>query len=133
MDETIRTEEIGKLFHLRPCALITPDDGGPNYFIVGIQQDCPMHLPRESDAGDFISAGPQGVKSASNRQTAGSPPVVRILFRPSRLRRCEGRVLFCAGRDDSPAFINDESTGSAGADIDPEELDTPSPLQKPFL
>jgi hypothetical protein len=23
-------------------------------------------------------------------------------------------------------FINDESTGSTGADIDPEELDTPS-------
>jgi hypothetical protein len=87
-----------------------------------------MHLPRKPDAGDFISAGSRDIESASNRQTAGSPPILRILFRPSQLRRCKRRVLFCAGCDDSPAFINDESAGSAGADIDPEEPDTPSHL-----
>lgn len=131
MDETVGAEEIEKLLDLRLCSLITPDDGGPNYFIVGIQQDCPMHLPGEPEAGDFISAGSQGAESASNRQAAGSPPIVRILFRPSQLRRCERGVLFRAGRDHSPVFINDESAGSAGANVDPEELDTPSHLSSP--
>jgi hypothetical protein len=66
-----------------------------------------MHLPGETDAVDFIAAGSHGVESASNRQATGSPPVARILFRPSQLRRCKRRVLFRAGRDGLPVFIND--------------------------
>ncbi len=96
LDETIRSEEIRQFLHLRLGALIAPDEGRPNYFIVGIQQNRPVHLPGKADAGDFISAGSRGVESASNRHLAGSPPIVRILFRPPRLRRGERRVLFRA-------------------------------------
>jgi len=90
-----------------------------------------MHLSGKSDAGDFISARSQGVERVPNRQSAGAPSVARILFRPSQLRRCEWRVLCCAGCGDPAVFIsiNDESAGSAGADVDPEKLDAPSPLR----
>jgi hypothetical protein len=126
MSETIGTEETVQLLDLRLGALITPDEGGTNHFIADIQQNCPVHLSGEADAGDFIGAGSSGVESAPNRQTAGSPPIARILFRPLRLRRGEGRVLLRAPRDDVPVFIDDQSAGSAGAVVNPEKLDTPS-------
>jgi hypothetical protein len=132
LDEMFRTEEIGKSFDLGLGALITPDESGPNYFIASIKQDCAMHLPRESDAGDFISAASEGIESTSNGYSTRLPPILRKLFCPSRLRRCEGRVLLGARGDDSPLFINDESSGSAGADIDPHELKTFSQVWQLF-
>jgi hypothetical protein len=88
-----------------------------------------MHLPGKADASDFISAGSRGFEGKSNRHLAGSPPIIRRLFRPTQLRRNERRVPRCARCDDSPVFIDDESTGSAGANIDPQKLDTPSHLR----
>jgi hypothetical protein len=79
---------------LRLCALIAPDEGGPNHFIVRIEQYCPMHLSGKADTTDPIFAGSQSVKSAMDRDAAGPPPIARILFGPSRLRRGEGNVLF---------------------------------------
>jgi hypothetical protein len=126
MNETIGAEETVQLMDLRLGTLIAPDEGGTNHFIAGIQQNCPVHLSGEADAGDFVGAVSRGVESAPNRQTAGSPPIARILFCPARLRRGEGRMLFRTRRDHAPLFIDDESAGSARADVNPEKLDTPS-------
>jgi hypothetical protein len=124
LNEVFCRKEIGKSFDLGLSPLITPDEGGSNYVIASIEQDCAMHLPRESDACNSIGATSGGIESTSNGYPTRPPPILRKLFCPSRLRRCEGHVLLGAGGDDSPVFINDESTGSASANIDSHELDT---------
>jgi hypothetical protein len=122
--ELIRTKKIGKLFDLSLSALIAPDERGPDYFVARIKQDRAMHLPRETNTSNFISLT-RCSESTSNRKPASSPPIARVLLRPSQLRRCKGRVLLRARGDDSPPFIHDESAGSAGANIDTEKLDMP--------
>ncbi len=35
---------------LGPGALVAPEQGGPNHLSVRVEEDAPVHLPRESDA-----------------------------------------------------------------------------------
>lgn len=128
--EEIGSEEIGKLRNLRFRALITPDEGGPNHSIIGIEQYGSVHLPGEADGRDFVSARFRRMECALNRQSAGSPPIVRILLCPSHLRRREGNMLFGTAGQDSPMFVHNQRTGSAGADIDPEKSDISSPAAR---
>src|ERR1035438_5722622 len=78
LDQTIDAEQIGKLLNLRLGALVAPDERGPHDFVLGIKQNRAMHLPGESDAGDFISTGSRGVERSLNGHLAGAPPIARI-------------------------------------------------------
>jgi hypothetical protein len=123
MDETVGAELVGKFLDLRLGALIAPDQRGPDDLIVRIQQDGSMHLAGKADAGNLVFTSFHPGESATHGQAAGSPPIARILFRPTWLGRSEGGVLFGARGDYPALFIHEESAGSASTDIDPEELD----------
>jgi hypothetical protein len=85
-----------------------------------------MHLSGEANTVDLISSDARVVQCEANGLAAGSPPIPGILLRPTRLRGCERRVVFCSGRNYSSVIVHDEGTGPAGTDIDSEERDIPS-------
>jgi hypothetical protein len=78
-----------------------------------------MHLAGESNARDRISATAQLAESAPHCLAARPPPIARILFRPSLLRARERSVVAGSGRNYFSAFVDNESSGAAGANIDP--------------
>jgi hypothetical protein len=85
-----------------------------------------MHLARESDAGDFIPARTHVVEGAPDCLAAGSPPIPRILLRPSQLRGGKRCVVVSSGSNHLSSLVHDQSASPAGADVDPEELDISS-------
>jgi len=45
-----------------------------------------------------------------------------MLFRPANLRRSEGRVFFCRGREYAALFVDDERARAAGANVNAQEF-----------
>jgi hypothetical protein len=74
-----------------------------------------VHLAGEADAGNVIRREVRAGESFANREGAGAPPVLRMLFSPSDLRRGERRVLFSCGREYAALFVDDEGARAAGA------------------
>ena len=74
-----------------------------------------MHLARQADAGDVARAKAGVGESFTNRNGASPPPVFRVLFGPSDLRRSEGRVFLGRGREQAALFVDDEGARAAGA------------------
>src|SRR5205807_722396 len=93
--------------------------------ILGVEQDCAVHLTRESNAGNVIGTQIGGVKRLADGESTGAPPVARILLGPARLRTKERLVLFRSGSDDPSSLVHDECPRSAGAYVDTEIRDGP--------
>ena len=64
---------------------VAPEECRPNHLAVRVEKDRRVHLPRDANRG-HARAWCRG-EHASNRSDARLPPRLRILFRPSRLRR----------------------------------------------
>src|ERR1700730_7698410 len=67
------------------------------------------------------------MKRLPDRQSAGPPPITRILLSPSRLRAGEGRVLLGCGGNNLPCLVHDERPRAPGTDVNAEISDDPSP------
>jgi hypothetical protein len=81
-----------------------------------------VHLSGETNAGDIIGAEAGFLDRFGNCQTAGSPPVVRMLLGPADLRRGKRGVLLGGGRDDMTLLIDDQRARAAGSNIDAENV-----------
>ena len=86
LDQALGAEEFVEFPALFFAALVTPDDGTANDLVGGIEQNRTVHLAGEANTGDLIAADTGSLKSPADRDSRGSPPVLRILLRPARLR-----------------------------------------------
>ena len=66
----------------------------------------------------------------ANRERRGAPPVAWVLLGPAGLRAGEVGVLFRARGEDCAVLVEDYGAGSACADVDTEDRNTASFLQK---
>jgi hypothetical protein len=66
IDETIGAELFREFPDLGFGALIAPDECGADHLIVAIEQNCAMHLPGKSDAGNLIAGGGGRGESAAD-------------------------------------------------------------------
>jgi hypothetical protein len=80
-----------------------------------------VHLSGESDTLDRRCAGAVIFHGPAYCVAAGPPPVPRVLFRPTELRRLKCLVVGGSRREHSSALIDNQSAGTAGADINAEE------------
>jgi hypothetical protein len=76
-----------------------------------------MHLPRETNAGNIFGSQLRLLHRPRNRDRAGAPPVARILFRPSDLRRNKRSMFLRRRRNNTSLPIYHERPRSAGSDI----------------
>src|SRR6202022_1873540 len=125
-NKPIRTEHVGEFPDLLFRALVAPDNGGPYDLVLSVQQDRPMHLSGETNTGDVISGDARVVQREAHGLAEGSPPIPGILLRPTLVGGDERLVVFCSRRNHSSAFVHDQGTGPAGADINSEKRDIPS-------
>jgi hypothetical protein len=58
-----------------------------------------------------------------HRMAARSPPILRRLLRPPRLRRRKWGVLVRPGPKDVPALVHHQRARAARPDINPKKLD----------
>jgi hypothetical protein len=79
-----------------------------------------MHLAGEPNARDLVRGNVGVAQCLANRDGAGPPPILGLLFGPSDLRRCERRVLFGRGCEYAALLIDDESARAAGANVNAE-------------
>jgi hypothetical protein len=107
---------------LRIRADIAPDERGTDYLTMFVEHDGAVHLPGETDAGNFIGAEAGLLDRFRNGYAAGAPPVVGMLLGPTDLGRGEGSVIFGRGRNDVTVLIDDQGTCTAGSDIDAENV-----------
>jgi hypothetical protein len=73
--------------------LVVPQDRGAQDAALIVEDDEPVHLAGEADAGHLSAAKP------AERRLRGAPPVLRILLSPARLRRRQ-RVRLLRARQD---------------------------------
>jgi hypothetical protein len=76
-----------------------------------------VHLAGETSAGDILGPQFRLRQRFADGNSAGPPPVFRILFGPADLRRSKRRMLFGRREDDFPVLINDQSPGAARANV----------------
>ncbi len=74
----LRIDEID----LRLAALVAPDERGPNYLPLLVEQHKPVHLAGETDAAHRASIDAGLAQHALNRQLPGAPPVFGRLLGP---------------------------------------------------
>jgi hypothetical protein len=122
LNQPIHAEQFRQLSNLSFRPLIAPDDGGSHDLVARIEQDGTVHLSRESDAVNSGSAGAEFFQRPRHGMPAGSPPIPRILFCPSQLRRLKRLMVCGSGRNHRSPLVNDESARPAGADIDAEAV-----------
>ena len=121
-DESFRANSFGKIAALFFAAQVAPDERRPNDFVGDVQHDGAMHLSGKSDARDLIRLQAGVGQSLPHGDAAGAPPVFRILFGPSDLRRGEGRVFFGRGRNDASVFTDNQGARTTGAYVDSENM-----------
>jgi hypothetical protein len=78
-----------------------------------------VHLPRETDAGNFFSAQVGTRDGFADSYARSSPPIFRLLLSPTDLRRSKWLMLFRSGGDDTAMAVNDEGAGSSGTNVNP--------------
>ena len=107
---------------LRPGALVTPDNRGPDWPVVAVDQGGAVHLAGEADADDSCPGGGRrggGPKRVERRVF----PVLGVLLGPAGPRRVQ-RVGELAAVQDRPVIIDQHAPGagscrrrSRGADV----------------
>src|SRR5262249_22189632 len=113
LDQPVEPDTLLDFCTFVRCSLVVPEDRGTDHAVGVVERDEPVHLARESDAGDV-----EITRDLRERSLRGTPPVLRILLRPTRprgreriaaLRLCEhgtvrrDRDCFDAGRADVDA------------------------------
>jgi len=79
-----------------------------------------VHLTRKPDAGDLIGVKIPGRKGFADSNSAGTPPVLRLLLGPADLRGGERLVLLSRGCNYTAGLIDDECSCTASSYIDSE-------------
>jgi len=97
--------------------LIAPDDGWPQDLTVLVEDDCPVHLAGESDAGDLLGLNAALRKHGPDRLLASFPPIRWILLSPSRSFGCESTVVRSRGSDQRTVIRHHNGAGPACADV----------------
>ena len=86
LDQPLLADRLIQHAALLGSALVAPDQRGPKYLFLLVQQDSAVHLSGEANRGDFALGDTGLLQQLANRLLAGIPPVARILLRPSILR-----------------------------------------------
>ena len=119
LDETFGPHTGGDLLTLCGCALVAPDDGGPQHLSVGVQHHQAVHLPGNTDAPDLAAVHPGG--HFLQRGVGGLPPVGGVLFRPAVLGLVHG-VLHQRAFYNIALGVEQHGFGAAGAQVDPDQI-----------
>jgi len=86
-----------------------------------------MHLPSQSDSGDWLTRFWSGSKRTFNGFLCGAPPVGWFLLGPCWPRRRERNVTRGRRRNDVASGVNDNRARAAGADVDAENRNGETP------
>ena len=97
--------------------LIAPDDCGTQRLIAISEQYGAMHLAGQTYASDDSTGKLSLRQRFANRARGGMPPVMRVLFCPSRVGRCKWLVVFCSRGCDPPVLGDQDGTGTSCAEI----------------
>jgi hypothetical protein len=76
-----------------------------------------VHLAGQADTHDRLGSDAALGEHRANRLLTGTPPVLRILFRPGRLRRRERRVIRGRGREEGAVLAQQQRARTARADV----------------
>ena len=120
LDDASGAQLLIDLLTLRFGANVAPDQRGANDVISIVEHHSAVHLAGEADARDVITAQARLLERLSNREAAGSPPVLGILLGPADLWGSEGRMLFGGGTHYMSVRVDDERARAAGSDVDAE-------------
>jgi len=82
-----------------------------------------VHLTRETYAGDIFGTQACALDRFGNRDATSSPPVFRMLLRPTDLWRCERLMLFRRRGYDMAVLIDDQRPRAARSNVDAECID----------
>lgn len=102
-------------------SLIVPEEGGAEGFGTIAQKYAAVHLPGEADGGDVGGFDASAFTDGFCRGDRCFPPIERILLGPSWFGRRDG-VFRHGGGEDFSFGVADECFGSAGADVDAEQV-----------
>ena len=81
-----------------------------------------MHLTGQSYARDIVASEVGTGERFANRDATGAPPIFGMLFGPTDLRRSEGGVFFCSGREQMALLIDDEGACAASSYVNAYEF-----------
>src|SRR5215813_7505246 len=119
INQLICPKQIAEFVALLLGSLIAPDDRRSDNLIICVEQDCTMHLSREPDTGNGIFVETGINEHLPHCNSAGSPPILRRLLRPTRLRNRKRLVVRRRGRQHLSTFNDYYRTGSTRPDINP--------------
>ena len=111
LDEPGEADALLDLRALGGGALVVPQDRGAQHALLGVEDDEPVHLPRQTDR-------PFG--QPAQDAFGGAPPVLRLLLRPAGMWPPE-RVLRARRGEHVPLLVNGDALDGRGADIEADE------------
>jgi hypothetical protein len=85
-----------------------------------------VHLTGKADAGDVFAAEIRFGERLADGEAGGAPPIIGMLFGPADLRRGEGLMIRSGGRYNAAVAIDYDGACSAGADVNPKQVDRAS-------
>ena len=111
------TFDFGTLFE---CALVIPQDRFSDHFVVFIEKDAAVHLPRETDA--LYVAGLEFClfDDILDRLDDGVPPIFWVLFTPKRFRGV-ARILLGIACQYFSFVINRQRFRAGGSNVNAEK------------
>ena len=90
LDQLLASKPVADFVALRGCALIIPQEGGAQDLAFFIQQNQPVHLPRQADAFDQRCIYVCFCKRLTDTFDSAVPPQRWRLFTPQWLGRFVG-------------------------------------------
>jgi nitroreductase len=117
LDQPLSTNFVRERSALLLAAHIAPDESRSHHPIFLVEHDRAVHLARKADASNVSATQPRLRQHLAHGNTCRTPPVARVLLRPSDLRRRKGSMLFGRGRNHSSLLIYDQCPRPAGAYI----------------
>ena len=82
-----------------------------------------MHLPGITDASNIAAVKARLLERLPYRDPAGTPPILRMLFRPPDLGRSKGCVLFRSRGDHAAMIVHDQRSCAPRPYIDAKKKD----------
>jgi hypothetical protein len=120
LNEPLRANSFGKLLALFLGAHVAPDQRWAHYVTSTVQHHGSVHLARESNAGDLITAEPCLREGLANGDSGGSPPIFGSLLCPTNLAGSEGFVLLGCRSHNAPVGPQDKGASAASTDVNSE-------------
>src|SRR6185503_14041768 len=100
---------------LRVRAHVAPDNGGAYNLLMLIEQDGAVHLTRQTDTRNLFGEHHTVCQDTMYRCLCRTPPVARILFRPTGLWGGKSCVLNRCRGDNATSLVNNDCATSACA------------------